>query len=109
MLAKITSKNQITLPKAVVAQLPRSEYFEVEAVDGRLMLTPVRAEGRRGARQAGGTGHWRRRRENWGRIKISEITVPAGRWESQALYPHQGHNPAKVRIPFFKEYRCSPR
>ena len=47
--------------------------------------------------------------ENWGRIKISEITVPTGRGESQALYPHQGHNPDKVRVPFFKEYRCSPR
>ena len=44
MLAKMTSKNQITLPKAVVAQLPPSEYFEVEAVDGRLMLTPVRLQ-----------------------------------------------------------------
>ena len=44
MLAKMTSKNQITLPKAVVAQLTPSEYFEVEAVDGRLMLTPVRLQ-----------------------------------------------------------------
>lgn len=44
MLAKMTSKNQFTLPKAVVAQLPPSEYFEVEAVDGRLMLTPVRLQ-----------------------------------------------------------------
>lgn len=44
MLAKMTSKNKITLPKAVVAQLPPSEYFEVEAVDGRLMLTPVRLQ-----------------------------------------------------------------
>lgn len=44
MLAKMTSKNQITLPKSVVAQLPPSEYFEVEAVDGRLMLTPVRLQ-----------------------------------------------------------------
>ena len=44
MLAKMTSKNQITLPKAVVAQLPPTDYFEVEAVDGRLMLTPVRLQ-----------------------------------------------------------------
>ncbi len=42
MLAKLTSKNQITLPKAVIAQLPPSEYFEVEAVNDRIMLTPVR-------------------------------------------------------------------
>lgn len=44
MLAKMTSKNQITLPKAVIAQLPPAEYFEVEAVDNRIVLTPVRVE-----------------------------------------------------------------
>ena len=42
MLAKMTSKNQITLPKAVVAQVPPAEYFEVEAVGERIVLTPVR-------------------------------------------------------------------
>ena len=42
MLAKITSKNQITLPKAVMAQVSPSEYYEVEAVNDRIMLTPVR-------------------------------------------------------------------
>jgi hypothetical protein len=31
MLAKVTSKNQITLPKAVVSQFPGVEYFEVRA------------------------------------------------------------------------------
>ena len=42
MLAKMTSKNQITLPKAVVNQVPAAEYFEVEAVGDRIVLTPVR-------------------------------------------------------------------
>jgi hypothetical protein len=42
MLAKMTSKNQITLPKAVIAGVPASDYFEVEVVDGRIVLTPVR-------------------------------------------------------------------
>lgn len=42
MLAKITSKNQITLPKAVVSQVSPAEYFEVEAVGDRIVLTPVR-------------------------------------------------------------------
>ncbi|AEG93063.1 AbrB/MazE/SpoVT family DNA-binding domain-containing protein [Ramlibacter tataouinensis] len=42
MLAKLTSKNQITLPKAVVTQVPAAEYFEVEAVGDRIVLTPVR-------------------------------------------------------------------
>jgi len=42
MLAKLTSKNQITLPKAVVGQVPKADYFEVEAVGDRIVLTPVR-------------------------------------------------------------------
>ena len=44
MLAKITSKNQITLPKAVMAQVSPSEYYEVEAINDRIMLTPVRIQ-----------------------------------------------------------------
>ena len=42
MLAKMTSKNQITLPKAVISSVAPSDYFEVEAVEGRIVLTPVR-------------------------------------------------------------------
>jgi hypothetical protein len=42
MLAKLTSKNQITLPKAVIDQISVAEYFEVEAVNDSIMLTPVR-------------------------------------------------------------------
>jgi hypothetical protein len=42
MLAKITSKNQITLPKAVVKDYPGARYFEVQSKDGRIVLTPVR-------------------------------------------------------------------
>jgi hypothetical protein len=38
----MTSKNQITLPKAVVSQVPSAEYFEVEAIGNRIVLTPVR-------------------------------------------------------------------
>ena len=44
MLAKMTSKNQITLPKAVISQLPPSEYYEVEAINDCIMLTPVRMQ-----------------------------------------------------------------
>lgn len=44
MLAKMTSKNQITLPKAVISMLPPSEYYEVEAVNDCIMLTPVRVQ-----------------------------------------------------------------
>lgn len=42
MLAKMTSKNQLTLPKAVTEELGSPEYFEVETRNGQLILTPVR-------------------------------------------------------------------
>lgn len=42
MLAKLTSKNQLTLPKAVLDKLPGATYFEVQAEGGRIILTPVR-------------------------------------------------------------------
>ena len=42
MLAKITSKNQITLPKAVVSEYPDMQYFDVGNENGRIVLTPVR-------------------------------------------------------------------
>ena len=41
MLSKITTKNQITLPKAIMAAIPKTEYFEVEALNDRIILTPV--------------------------------------------------------------------
>jgi hypothetical protein len=44
MLAKMTSKNQITLPKAAIQQVAPTQYFEVEAKDGRIILTPVRLQ-----------------------------------------------------------------
>lgn len=44
MLAKLTSKNQLTLPKAAVEAAGNAEYFEVEARAGQLVLTPVRIQ-----------------------------------------------------------------
>lgn len=44
MLAKLTSKNQLTLPKRVTDEIGATEYFEVEALDGRIVLTPVRVQ-----------------------------------------------------------------
>jgi hypothetical protein len=41
MLAKKTVKNQITLPKAIVQQLPDVEYFEVSVREGEVVLRPV--------------------------------------------------------------------
>ena len=44
MLAKITSKNQLTLPKAAVEAVDNAEYFEIEVRAGQLVLTPVRMQ-----------------------------------------------------------------
>lgn len=41
MLAKLTAKNQITIPKEVMAQLPKVEYFDVELRNGEIALRPV--------------------------------------------------------------------
>jgi hypothetical protein len=42
MLAKITSKNQLTLPKAITQAVGATEYFDVEVLAGQIVLTPVR-------------------------------------------------------------------
>ncbi len=44
MLAKLTAKNQLTLPKNVIAAVEPAEYFEVEARNGAIVLTPVRIQ-----------------------------------------------------------------
>lgn len=44
MLAKLTSKNQLTLPKAAVEAAGSPEYFEIEVRAGQLVLTPVRIQ-----------------------------------------------------------------
>lgn len=41
MLAKITSKNQITIPKTIMEQLPDVEYFEVVLTEGVVQLKPL--------------------------------------------------------------------
>ena len=42
MLAKKTSKNQITLPKEIVKALPDAEYFDVSIQDNTIRLMPVK-------------------------------------------------------------------
>lgn len=48
MLAKITSKNQLTLPKSITTMIEQStgpiEYFDVQATKGQIILTPVRIQ-----------------------------------------------------------------
>ena len=45
MLAKKTSKNQITLPKRIVDSLPGTDYFDVSLEAGRIVLRPVLIRG----------------------------------------------------------------
>ncbi len=42
MLAKKTSKNQITLPKDVVKEFPDTDYFDVNVKDNTIFLVPVK-------------------------------------------------------------------
>jgi hypothetical protein len=42
MLAKKTSKNQLTLPKEIVKEFPDSEYFDVSVKERKIVLTPVK-------------------------------------------------------------------
>jgi len=44
MLAKKSSKNQITLPKAIVASIGDVDYFDVTIREGRIILEPVRTK-----------------------------------------------------------------
>lgn len=43
MLAKKTSKNQITLPKAVVTRFAGVDYFDVSTDGGSIILRPLQA------------------------------------------------------------------
>jgi bifunctional DNA-binding transcriptional regulator/antitoxin component of YhaV-PrlF toxin-antitoxin module len=42
MLAKLTSKNQVTIPKKVLSELGEVEYFDVEYREGVVVLKPVK-------------------------------------------------------------------
>ena len=44
MLAKITSKNQLTLPKKITNAIGPAEYFDIELKEGQIVLTPVRIQ-----------------------------------------------------------------
>jgi hypothetical protein len=41
VLAKLTSKNQITIPKKIIDQLPDVRYFDVELKNNTVLLKPV--------------------------------------------------------------------
>jgi len=45
MLAKKTVRNQITLPKSIIAHFEGVDYFDVKEDNGKIVLHPVRPAG----------------------------------------------------------------
>jgi bifunctional DNA-binding transcriptional regulator/antitoxin component of YhaV-PrlF toxin-antitoxin module len=43
-IAKLTSKNQLTLPKSITRDLGETEYFEVTVAGQQIILTPVKIQ-----------------------------------------------------------------
>lgn len=84
MLAKITSKNQLTLPKSVTQAVGATTYFDVEARDGQIILTPVRIQ-----------------RGDAVRAKLAELSLTeadigdAVRWARSSTSTQQAAEPAK--------------
>jgi hypothetical protein len=86
MLAKLTSKNQLTLPKAVIDALGPVEYFEVESTGGRIVLTPVRLQRAAAVR------------EKLAALKLTEADVSAAvSWARQASPALRGRGRAPRR------------
>ena len=42
MLAKITSKNQITIPKKIIDKIPDVKHFDIEFKNGVVILKPIK-------------------------------------------------------------------
>ena len=42
MLAKITSKNQITIPKKIIEKIPGIKHFDLEFKDGIIIMKPIK-------------------------------------------------------------------
>lgn len=43
-IAKLTSKNQLTLPKSITNEIGETEYFDVKVEGGQIILTPVKIQ-----------------------------------------------------------------
>ena len=41
MLAKLTSKNQLTIPKKIIEKMPDTKYFDVEIEGEIIVLKPL--------------------------------------------------------------------
>ncbi|MDA3949005.1 MAG: AbrB/MazE/SpoVT family DNA-binding domain-containing protein [Spirochaeta sp.] len=42
MLAKLTVRNQLTIPKEIARQFPEVTYFDVTTDGGKVILTPLK-------------------------------------------------------------------
>lgn len=80
MLAKITSKNQLTLPKSITSALGPVEYFEVEIRNGQVVLTPVRIQ-----------------RADAVRAKLAELDITVQDVDDAVAWQRQP--PARTRTP----------
>lgn len=89
MLAKLTSKNQLTLPKSVTDRLGPVQYFEVQLQAGQVVLTPVRIQ-----------------RSDAVRAKLAALALDDSAIE-QALAWGQGEAPMRV-VPAKKKAKPAP-
>ena len=84
MLAKLTSKNQLTLPKAAIEAVAHAEYFQVETRAGTIVLTPVRIQRADAVRgklaELGLTGQDVTDAVGWARKRVAE---PAGTYAAR--------------------------
>jgi translation initiation factor IF-1 len=44
VIAKLTAKNQLTLPKSVINEIVPTEYFDIKVENGQIVLTPVKIQ-----------------------------------------------------------------
>ena len=78
MLAKLTSKNQLTLPQAVASAFQGTKYFDITNENGRIVLTPVRPKRAAAVRR-----------------KLADLACPRPTWPK----PWPGHAKAKCPHP----------
>ncbi len=41
MIAKLTSKNQLTIPKKIIEKMPETKYFDIETDGNTIIMKPL--------------------------------------------------------------------
>ena len=44
MITKKMTKNQVTLPKAIVERVPKTDFFDIHVRNGEIVLKPAQAD-----------------------------------------------------------------